>query len=101
MTIRHTLIAAVLVAVLGGLIVPALAETLGGTETMPGQGMGMSHMGQGMSGGMMDNGMMSGGMMFGGNMGGCMGMMQSMNNGNGRPNSQWQRHMPSARSMPN
>lgn len=87
MRIRHTLIAAALAAVLGGLVVPALAEAPGGSPAMPDQGMGMGHMG---------HGMMSGGMM-----GGCMGMMQSMNNGNGRPNSQWQKHPPADHSMPN
>jgi hypothetical protein len=41
----------------------------------------------------MDHGMMSGRMMSGGMMGsGCAGMMQSMNSGDGRPNSQWQTH---------
>src|ERR1700759_2500988 len=98
MKTRQTLIAAPLVALLGGLVVPALAEAPGGSPAMPGQGMG--RMGHG-SGGMMSGGMMSGGMMSGGMMGGCMGMMQSMNNGSGRPNSQWQKHQPGDRSMPN
>jgi hypothetical protein len=40
--------------------------------------------------------MMGGGMMSGGMMGDCMEMMQSMNNGgDGRSNSQWQKHRPS------
>jgi hypothetical protein len=99
MRIRHTLIAAALAAILGGLVVPALAEAPGGSPSMP--GMGMGHTGQGMSGGMMGHGMMSGGTMSGGMMGGCMGMMQSMNHGNGQPNSQWQKHPPAERSMPN
>ena len=39
----------------------------------------------------MGHGMMGGGMMASGMMaGGCAGMMQSMNGGDGRPNSQWQ-----------
>jgi hypothetical protein len=94
MKTRHTLIAAALAAVLGGLVVPALAEAPGGSQMMSNRDMGTGHTGQGMSGGMMGQGMMSGGMM-----GGCMGMMQSMNHGNGRPNSQWQKHAPVDRSM--
>ena len=90
MRIRHTVLAAALAAVLGGLIVPALAGMPGGSEAMPRQdkaaGMG-DHIGHRMT---------SGGMM-----GGCMGMMQSMDNENGRPNSQWQKHPPADRSMPN
>ena len=35
MKTRHTLIAAAMAALLGGLIVPALAETSGGPQTMP------------------------------------------------------------------
>ena len=97
MRIRHTVIAAALAAVLGGLIVPALAEVPGGSQAMPGRVIGMGHMAHGMTSG----GMMSGDMMSGGMMGGCMGMMQSMNNGNGRPNSQWQKHLPGDRPMPN
>lgn len=38
--------------------------------------------------GMMRGGMMSRGMMAGG----CSEMMQSMNDPDGRPNSQWQKH---------
>jgi hypothetical protein len=91
MKTRRTLIAAALAALLGGLVVPALAETSGGSSTVPGQDMGVGRMGHGMSGGMMS----------GGNMSGCMGMMRSMNNGDGRPNSQWQKHPPGDRSMPN
>lgn len=44
----------------------------------------------------MGHGMMGGGMMSGG----CAGMMQSMNGGDGRPNSQWQSHVPAAGSVP-
>lgn len=90
MRIRHTVIAAALAAVLGGLIVPALAEMPGGSQAMPGRDIGMGHMGHGMT---------SGRMMSGGMMGGCMGMMPSMDNANGRPNSQWQKHPPADRSM--
>ena len=83
MHIRHWLTAAVLAAGVGGLIVPALAQT------------------QGLDGGGEGQGMMSRGGMMGGMMaGGCAGMMQSMNGG-GRPNSQWHAHPPATRSMPN
>lgn len=89
MRIRHSLAVAALVAGIGRLIVPALAQTQGGAENAPNQGMGQmengGHMGRGMPrGGMMSRGMMGGG---------CAGMMQSMNGG-GRPNSQWQAHPP-------
>ena len=72
-----------LAAALGGAIVPALAQNgSGGMQGMLDHGMGMGHMSQGM----MHGGMMSGG---------CSEMMQSMNNGgDGRPNSQWQKHSP-------
>lgn len=79
---------AVVAAALGALIVPAVAQN-GSSDMQRRQdhGMSMGAMGQGMRGG----GMMSGGMMAG-----CADMMQSMNNngGNGRPNSQWQKHSP-------
>lgn len=88
MTIRHSLIAAALAAVLGAAIVPALAQG----PTMPKQGIGAGDMGRGM---------MSGGMMSGSGMSGCATMMQSMNGADGRPNSQWQKHPPGGRSMPN
>ena len=91
MSTRHTLIAAALAAVLGVLIVPALAEAPGGSQTMPGHAMGMGRMGHPMSGGMMS----------GDDMDGCMSMMQSMNSGDGRPNSQWQTHRPVERSADN
>ena len=90
MSIRHTLIGAALAAVLGGLLVPALAETPGGSQTMPGRAMGMGRMG---------HRMMSGGMMSGGDMSGCMSMMRSTNSEDARPNSQWQRHRPAERSV--
>jgi hypothetical protein len=79
-----------LAAVLGGLLVPALAETPGRSQTMPSQAMGLGRMG---------HGMMSGGMMSGNDMGGCMSMMRSMNNGDGRPNSQWRTRRPAERSV--
>jgi hypothetical protein len=56
--VRHTLIAGALAAVLGGVIVPALAEAPGDARTMPDRDMGMSRMGHGM----MSGGMMSGDM---------------------------------------
>jgi hypothetical protein len=87
MRIRHTLIAAALTAVLGGVIVPALAAAPDEARTMPDRDMRMGHMG---------HGMMSGDMM-----GGCMSVMRSMNSTDGRPNSQWQKHPPGDRSMPN
>lgn len=93
MSIRQTLTIAALAAGLGGLIVPALAQNPDGMGTMPDQGMG-----QVTEGGRTGHGMMGGGMMRGGMMsGGCGGMMQSMNGGDGRPNSQWQTHRPDAK----
>ncbi len=83
MTIRKSLALTALAAALGGLIVPALAQDAGGMGRSPDQGMGTGH-GM-MSGGMMGSGMTGGGMMSGG----CASMMQSMNGGDGRPNSQW------------
>jgi hypothetical protein len=87
MRLQHSLTAAVLAAALGTLIVPALAQAPGGWQAMPDRGMDM---------GSTKHGRMSGGMMGGG----CAGMMQSMNGGAGRPNSQWQKHPPADRSMP-
>lgn len=85
MTMASKLTITVLAAALGGLIVPALAQSgSSGMQSRPDHGMSMGHMGQGMMG----DGMMSGRMMAG-----CAQMMQSMNNGgNGRPNGQWQKH---------
>lgn len=88
MSIGNKLSIVALVAALGGLIVPAFAQNdSGGAQREPDQGMDMGHMNQGMMrGGMMSRGMMGGG---------CSEMMQSMNNGgDGRPNSQWQKHPP-------
>ena len=99
MKTRHTLIAAALAAILGGLVVPALAEAPGGSQMIPNRDMATGHRDQGMSGGMTGGAMMSDGMMSGGMMGGCMGMMQSINHGTGRPNGQWQKHSPGDRSM--
>jgi hypothetical protein len=92
MRIRLLLIAVALTAVLGGVIVPALAEAPGEARTMPDRDVGMGRMG---------HGMMSGGMTSGDMKGGCMSMMRSMNSADGRPNSQWQKHPPTGRSMPN
>jgi hypothetical protein len=86
MNIGNKLSIVALAAALGGLIVPAFAQNDSGSpQGAPDQGMSMGHSGQGMMrGGMMSHGMMGGG---------CSEMMQSMNNGgNGRPNSQWQKH---------
>ena len=88
MKVHETLTLIAIVAALGSVVVPALAQESGSMERMPDQGMGMGH-GM-MGGGMMRHGMMSGGMMSGGMMGG--GMMSAMMGGDGRPNSQWQTH---------
>jgi hypothetical protein len=82
MTVANKLTIAVLVAAFGGLIVPAFAQNgLSDMQSRHDHGMSMGHMGRGMMGG----GMMSG----------CADMMESMNNGgDGRPNSQWQKHPP-------
>ncbi len=85
MRIRQTLTAAALAAGIGGLIVPSLAQNRSGAEDAPDQGMGRSMNHGTMGGGMMRRDMMSGG---------CGRMMQSMNGGDGRPNSQWQTHRP-------
>lgn len=93
MKLRETLTLVAIVAALGSVVAPALAQESGSMERMPDQGMGMGHgmMGGGTMGrGMMGHGMMSGGMMSGGMMGG--GMMSTMMGGDGRPNSQWQTH---------
>jgi hypothetical protein len=95
MCIRHSLAVAALVAGIGSLIVPALAQTQGGLERAPDHGMDRMDGGGHMGHGMMSGRMMSGGMMGGG----CSGMMQSMNGGDGRPNSQWQTH-PKAGATP-
>ena len=87
MRIRYTLTLPVLATVVAALIVPALAEMPGGSQTAPDQGMGTGHMGHGM----MSRSMMSGG---------CAGMMQSMNGGGGPPNSQWQKKS-QGNAMPN
>jgi hypothetical protein len=84
MRIRQMIAAMALAAGIGGLIVPALAQDQGGPDNSPDQGMTMD---RGMGHGMMSRGMMRGGMMSGG----CAGMMQSMNGGDERPNSQWRR----------
>lgn len=82
MRIRHALAIAGFAAGIGGLVLPALAQTPDDGKTVPGQSMG----------GMGDGGQMSRGMMGGMMSGSCSGMMQSMAGGDGRPNSQWQRH---------
>ncbi len=88
MHVRQTLAAAIFAAAIGGLIVPALAQDKDGAGSPPDQGMNID---MGRTGHrVMGRGMMRGGMMSGG----CGGMMQSMNGGDGRPNSQWQSHPP-------
>ena len=81
---------AAVAAVVVGVILPALAAAPNGMDSMRSEGR--SGMRQDMmSGHMTDQGMMSGG----GTMnGGCANMMQSMDGGHRRPNSQW--HKPSA-----
>lgn len=87
MSIRYALTIVGLAAGIGGLILPALAQTQDNKENMPDQ-----HMGR-MESGHMGHGMMSGRGMMGGKMsGGCAEMMRSMNGGDGQPNSQWQTH---------
>jgi hypothetical protein len=108
MNVRHTLAIAVVLAGIGGLIVPTLAQTAEGKSDAPNQPGQTSRE---------DRGMMGGGMMGGGpsgmmqSMNGMMqsmnammqtmgGMMQSMGGGDGRPNSQWQSHAPAVGSAP-
>ena len=88
MHIRQTLAVAVVTTAIGSLIIPALAQDREGAGSAPDQGM---NMGTGRTG----HAMMGRGMMRGGTMSGGCGMMQSMNGGDGRPNSQWQAHPPS------
>lgn len=88
MSIRHSLAIAALAAGVGSLIVPAVAQTQGGSERAPDRGMSRMEGGGHMGHGMMSREGRSGGMMEDG----CASMMQSMNGGGGRPNSQWQTH---------
>lgn len=87
MCIRRMIVAAALAAGIGALILPALAQDQGGSGSSPDQRMtadgGMGH-------GIMGRGMMRGIMMSGG----CADMMQSMNDGDRQPNSQWRRSAP-------
>jgi hypothetical protein len=79
MRIRQSLAVAALAA---GFVVPAFAQAQDGTGSTPDRDMGRME-GHGPN----DHGVMP----RGGKMGGhCAGMMQSMNGGDGRPNSQWQ-----------
>ncbi len=85
MDVRHVLTAAAFAAMLGGFVLPVLAQARdrAGDARDPAVS-GMETLGR------MDHGMMSPDEMSGGMMGGgCAGMMHSMNGGNGRPNSQW------------
>jgi hypothetical protein len=83
MSIGSKMGVAALIAALDGLIVPAFAQNDSHeVQSRPNHGVSMD----GMSHGMMRGGMMAGG---------CSAMMQSMNNdGDGRPNSKWQKHPP-------
>ena len=100
MGIRQLLTATALAFGIGALIVPALARAPGGPGSMMDQRTGQKG-GGGMAHGMMSGGMMSGGMMGAGMMsGGHAGMMQSMNGGNGRPNSQWRPRPPGDGARP-
>lgn len=86
MSIGRKLSIALLAAALGALIVPADAQNgSSGMQGRPDRGMSMGHMGQGMMGGRMMSGRM---------MAGCADMQSMSNGGNGRPNSQWQKHPP-------
>jgi hypothetical protein len=86
MRLRTQLTLSAFAVLLGAAVLPALAQEPRGT-------MGGGMMSQGMDGqGMKGQGMKGQGMMAGG----CAGMMQSMNGGDARPNSQWQSHRPDA-----
>jgi hypothetical protein len=87
MKVNHFLSVAVVSASLAALGIPALAESSGAADGIQSGSPNMHHPGQGM---------MSGGMMSRG----CASMMQSMNNGGGRPNEQWRNRTPEARGMP-
>lgn len=101
MGIRQSLTATALAFGIGALIIPALARALGGPESMMDQGTGQMGDGRRMAHSMMPGGMMPGGMMGAGMMsGGHAGMMQSMNGGNGRPNSQWRPRPPGDGARP-
>jgi hypothetical protein len=114
MSIRQILTMTVLAAGIGALIAPpmpfhslaraepwapppALAQPQDGAESAPDQGNGRMEGNGHMGYVRMPRGGMSEGMMGGG----CAGMMQSMNGGDGRPNSQWRTHPPAGKSMPN
>ena len=76
-----------LALVAGLLAAPVILYAQGDTVRMMGGGS------DNMMGGSPMIGHGSRSMMSGGMMAGCAGMMQSMNNGgDGRPNSQWQKH---------
>ncbi|WP_159012887.1 hypothetical protein [Acidisoma sp. S159] len=90
MRIGHLMVVGTLVAGIGGMFVPARAQTQGDTGSTPDQGMGQMKIGGHMGHGMMSRDGMSNGMMSGG----CASMMQSMGGGGRLPNSQWQAHPP-------
>lgn len=94
MHIRHSLTAAALATVLGGLILPAYAQVRDDTAGTRDQIMHGMHGRDHMDHRMMSRGDMSADMMSSG----CNGMMRSMKGGDGRPNSQWRAH-PSGNAM--
>jgi hypothetical protein len=114
MNIRQNLAIAAFAAGIGGLIAPpmpfhslaraepwapppALAQTQDGAGGARDHGIGRTEDGGHTGHGMMSRGGMSARMMGSG----CAGMMQSMNDGDGRPNSPWRTHPPAGKSMPN
>ena len=82
MNTRYALAIAGLATGIGCLVLPALAQTQGEASSPSDRSIG------GMGHSRSTNRNMMGGMMSGG----CAGMMQSMNGGDGRPNSQWRTH---------
>jgi hypothetical protein len=87
MPIRYSLTAAALAATLASLALPMLAQAREHADStrapLRSETASRNHM---------DHGMMSRGDMSGSMMSNCAGMMQSMNGGDGQPNSQWQSH---------
>lgn len=94
MPIRYSVTAAAFAAMLGSLALPILAQAREHADSarapIRSEMASRNHM---------DHGMMSRGDMSGGMMSDCAGMMQSMNGGGGRPNSQW-RSRPHGSAMP-
>lgn len=90
MRVQDKLSAAALAVLLGGMIVPAFAQNSGDTRRPPDQGMGQME-GPNQHGSRHDDSGMSRS---------CAGMMQSMNGGTGRPNSQWHAYPPGGGPTP-